>query len=64
LTVAGSSSQTGVTVVACIPLFAGSTSPASGNAKGQWLRVGAVDTELVFFLGAVILEEESGRVRM
>ena len=63
MTVAGLSSQTGVAVMACIPLLAGSASPVSGNTKGQLLRIGATNAELVFFLGTVILEEVSGRVR-
>ena len=49
--------------MACIPLLAGSASPASGDTKGRLLHVGAVDAELFFFLGAVILKEVSGRVQ-
>ena len=63
LAVAGSTSRTGVAVVACIPLLAGSASPTSGDTRGQLPCVGAVDMEWVFFLGAVILEEVSVRVR-
>jgi hypothetical protein len=62
LIVAGSSTRTGVAVVACIPMLAGSASPASCDAKGRLLRVGAVDAELFLVLGTVILEEVSGRV--
>ena len=61
--VAGSSTQTGVAVVACIPMLAGSASSASCDAEGRFLRVGAVDAELLLVWGAVILEEVSGRVR-
>src|SRR6266849_7235909 len=39
-------SQTVVAAAACIPMLAGSASPASGDTKGRWLRVGVVDTEL------------------
>ena len=49
--------------MACIPFLAGSASPVPCDAEGQRLHVGAVDAELMRFLGTVILKEVSERVQ-